>query len=199
MEFIQAIVESYDQANHRANVRPLAHPASLLVAIPVSSDCPGELMKADERVLVVSWPDAGAVIIGPYESRPIYPVFASMESTTQRAFTSTSYTLWPGSQLSLTTLVKSRFWVHCSFNLRKTAVTNLGYYVRIYANGGQRQPLVAGSSSNNDYWYPVALSGVISTTFNPGTHTVEVRLRVYGTGTVYGTNISLAVQAFPCA
>lgn len=199
MEFIQAIVESYDQANHRANVRPLSNPGSLLVAVPVASHCPGELIGVDERVLVVSWPDAGAVIIGPYESRPVYPVHGYMTSATEETFTSTGYVMWPGTQLSLTLLVKSRLWVHCSFVIRKYAVAAWGCYFRIYVNGGATTPQGGTACSVIYHWYSCALSGVVPVALNPGTHTVDVRVARYATGTVRGRHISFGVQAFPCA
>ena len=66
MEFIQAIVESYDGGSHTANVRPLCSPASLLTDVPVALDVAAGLMIADARCLVIAWPDAGAIILCTY-------------------------------------------------------------------------------------------------------------------------------------
>ncbi|MEA3408373.1 MAG: hypothetical protein U9R48_09900 [Chloroflexota bacterium] len=66
MSLLRAAVESYDPLAHTANVRPLAHPASLLVDVPVLGNCAGDLLVEGATVLVQLWDDAGAVVLGPF-------------------------------------------------------------------------------------------------------------------------------------
>ncbi len=66
MSLLRATVESYDALGHTADVRPLAHPASLLADVPVLENCSGDLLIAGATVLVHLWDDGGAVVLGPY-------------------------------------------------------------------------------------------------------------------------------------
>lgn len=66
MSLLRAAVESYDSATHTVDVRPLAHPASLLADVPVLENCAGDLLIAGVTVLVHLWDDGGAVVLGPY-------------------------------------------------------------------------------------------------------------------------------------
>ena len=76
MPMIRAILETLDQANHQANVRPIGAPASLLTKVPVAETCPTELLAAGVEVLVATLPDGESVIISPYLARPTLPAIA---------------------------------------------------------------------------------------------------------------------------
>lgn len=179
---LRAIIESYDEANHRADVRPQRTPGALLANVPVLSSCPGELLSAGAQVAVVAWGDVSGVVLGP-TGRPAWPPSYWVADNTLRSFSSTTFTAYPNLSLSVPHLAPSYLWLHAVVNTYgQTGVRSWHHTVAIFVDGVQQYPIAMQGTPSLYYWENLVLSFRSANSYAPGTRSVEVRVRVENAG-----------------
>lgn len=184
---LRAIIESYDEANHRADVRPQGAPGALLAGIPVLSSCPGELLAVGAQVAVVAWGDVSGVVLGPI-GRPTggglpWPPSYQVADNVLRSFSSTTFTSYPNLTLTISHLATSYLWLHVVVNTYgQTGVRGWHHSVAIFVDGVQQYPIAMQGTPNLYCWESLTLSFRTAASYSPGTRSVEVRVRVENAG-----------------
>lgn len=188
IEIIRAVVESYDEANHLANVRPRRNPASLYEGVAVARNCPGELIDDDDDVALLVWGDEGGLVLGPYNGAWDWPVRAWAYRDEEDPFTAQEYTQIPSMSVSLTLRETSHIWVMSVFNHRHDRTRGNAAYVRVFINGaGTRIVAMCGHAAAN-LFRSSTLCGRSEGTYGPGTYNVDLRVYVVYAGDTFKTN-----------
>ena len=197
MPMIRAIIETLDQANHQANVRPIGAPASLLTKVPIAETCPTELLAADAEVLVAALPDGESVIISPYLARPTWPPM-------NYAFSAGPVTCTTG-QNTLTALNLSIAHVgtcHFLYLLNFSAYANVGYgshsYASIYCDGVMDSHVVSYTAQIANRMAGLDVTGRSTASKVAATNAITARVQVITAGhTLTVSNMALTVLTLP--
>jgi len=174
VELITAVVESFDESNHVADIRPTAHPAALWPSVPVSEHCPGELVAAGSTVSAIVWDDGTLTILGPVGSRPIWPRTYRDRYDTWQALSSTSYTARSNLSISVTHSVTSHYVITYQFTVQLSATASHLLNSRVFIDGGAEGSLLSsGGSSGLRIGQTIALR--TQNALSPGTHIIDAR------------------------
>lgn len=197
-QIIPAIVEIYNEAAHTASVRPQAHPAALWADLPVSQDCPGELLAPGAAVAVLQWDDLSALVLAPWGARPVYPVQAVTSYTSQVTFTATDPTLFTAAQVSITHRVASRYWIWLHTNYRSPQVRTAHFVLQIAVDGVAQPPYTLLSNDVANAYHGAQIAAATEAAWAPGTHTVTPLVALVNAGDlVYLRWTHLSVMALP--
>lgn len=198
-EIIRALLESYDQSTHRADVRPARNPASLLTDLPVVRHCPGEFMADESEVAVLLWDDTGGVVLGPYDDTFDWPVTAHAYDGASRSFTAQAWTAYPNLSVSISIKQTSCFWVLFSTSGRCDQVrTPTAWQVAAHLGGVLLNPRARVGSPVAGTRTPVALCFRTQSSYAPGTYNIDVRVYCQSAGdTITCRYAALSVMALP--
>jgi len=198
MDIIRATIESFDETNHQADIRPEQHPASLWPAVPVAADISGETLPVGQAVAVLMWSDISGVILGPYGVQ-----YAPFVHGTQYTLADSSLaipTTWTDDDtlsVEIATKETCRLYLALSVSAHFDAVYGTAFFVGFSVNGALLTPRARVGQALANCYQNVSLVTADPTKRAPGVWTIKPTYYAYQTGTLTYRQRSLTVIAIP--
>jgi hypothetical protein len=194
---VHGTVVAYYPAEHTADVAPTAAPAALWPRVPVAHHCAGQLVRPGCQVALAVWPDASAVVLGPYGGRPAYPVSGMADDWGDVVFASTAYLPYANLSVELEVADRCCFWIAFLVGAHLEQVRANAWAARVYINDAMGH-LPINPAQDVANFYTTHSMTYRTGNYEPGRYRFQPYFHTITPGdTLHVRAINLAVLALP--